>query len=147
MYDHPIHTVLCAVDDATTTAPLLVRRAADFAQLVDAEQFVLFTVAHPVSDLAFDGPIQETTEHAVARALARLRELELRVEPAPFRFKVHASVGEPCQEIRRAASEFHADLVILEATRCDGERPPLLRSVAENVVRESDRPVLVLHVA
>jgi nucleotide-binding universal stress UspA family protein len=53
--------------------------------------------------------------------------------------------GVPWEEINAVAAEVHADLIIIGTHGRRGLARALLGSVAENVIRTSTMPVLVIH--
>jgi nucleotide-binding universal stress UspA family protein len=53
--------------------------------------------------------------------------------------------GVPWEEIKTVAEEVHADLIVIGTHGRRGLARALLGSVAENVIRTSNLPVLVIH--
>jgi len=83
-------------------------------------------------------PIQQA---AVAHLEKALTELKLRAPQA----KSMLRTGPAWQEVLDAATELHADLIVLGTHGRRGLNRALLGSVAEKVVRMATVPVLTVH--
>ena len=78
-------------------------------------------------------------------------ELELELEPerqvleqAGFNVRVEARFGDPAEEIVALAEQLHADMIAMATHGRTGLRQLLMGSVAEQVLRRVDIPVLML---
>ncbi|MGP0063663.1 MAG: universal stress protein [Isosphaeraceae bacterium] len=57
------------------------------------------------------------------------------------------SGGEPVEEIRRAAEDTHCDLIVMSSHGRKGVRRLLMGSVAEEVLRTAQVPIVIVHAA
>ncbi|ELY58703.1 universal stress protein [Natronolimnohabitans innermongolicus] len=73
---------------------------------------------------------------------AMLDELGSRVDNVGLEYGSTVCHGRPWEEIRETADEVGADLIVLGFQGQSHERPGKIGSVAERVVRYTDRPVL-----
>jgi nucleotide-binding universal stress UspA family protein len=117
---------------------------------VAAEVTVLTVAPHSVLGGARPDPVFLTkiSESARLRDLAEAKETAqnqaVALEaPDGVSVKVASRWGHPIQEILRGAGEVEADLIVLAAQGHSDLRFVLLGSVAEGVVQQASRPVLI----
>jgi nucleotide-binding universal stress UspA family protein len=79
---------------------------------------------------------RQRAEQALSDAAALVKREGLRISP-------HIGSGNPAREILRLAEEVNADLVVVGSKGLSGLRGFLLGSVARNVARRCERPVLI----
>src|SRR5688572_13530519 len=125
-----IRHVLCAVDLSTTAAKAL-RYAAGVRSALDAQVTVLFVRSH-----ATESPQDEESSELTAFMVAT-------VGAAPDIHHVQRQ-GEPSEEILRTCGTLGCDLIVMGTHGRTGVQRLLLGSVAENVLRRSPTPVLVV---
>lgn len=140
----PPRHILCAVDFSAPARAAL-EAAADLA----AERDATLTIVHAFSagELAVPGMAAEAALAVEARDAANkaLRGLAVEVEARAGR-PVSARVvdGPPSDAILVAAREAAADLIVTGTHGRTGIARAVLGSVAENVVRHAEQPVLVV---
>ncbi|MFB6218321.1 MAG: universal stress protein [Halobacteriaceae archaeon] len=115
----------------------------DLAALTDATVHALFVVdtaeATAVPDaewLTVEGALEEAGERAVADVADRARERGVDVT-------TEVRHGAPHEGIVAYADEHDVDLVVMGTHGRSGIDRVILGSVTENVIRETERPVLV----
>jgi nucleotide-binding universal stress UspA family protein len=133
--------ILCPVDfDDNSIAAL--RYAADLAKANDATLYVLHVLrvpqADPGSRLEAYPPGSEEPSKLELRKIAR-RELE-----GKARYELSTRSGNPADVINHTADELGADLIVMSTHGRTGVTRFFLGSVAERVVRASNRPVLTV---
>jgi nucleotide-binding universal stress UspA family protein len=135
-----------AVDDspaASAGVNAALRYARDDAAIV-ACSVVDPNAPFPLSDIPFPPPPPSTADRrrearlTCAGALRAARERGLRGEDAVLE-------DHPASGILRCAREHHSDAIAIGSHGRAGLKRALLGSVAEEVVRESDVPVIVAH--
>jgi nucleotide-binding universal stress UspA family protein len=140
-----IRHILVATD-FSTTAERAARFAAELAQQVGARITLLsvYSLAVLTTPEAVYVP---TEDEELARAeadLDRLQTIAAGIVPAGVQFSCKVLAGEPAPTIVRAASEEHADLIVMGTHGRRGVRRLLLGSVAESVVRTAFCPVVTI---
>jgi nucleotide-binding universal stress UspA family protein len=83
-------------------------------------------------------PLEEAAKKCLAEALVELRQRVPRADSS-------LRSGVAWEEILAAASELHADLIVVGTHGRRGLNRALLGSVAEKVVRMANVPVLTVH--
>ena len=76
------------------------------------------------------------------RGQAMLEELEERADNAGVEVSWHICHGRPWDSIAESAEDLDVDLIVIGYRGQSHERPMKMGSVAERVVRNSNRPVL-----
>lgn len=129
----------------------LAERALDVAgEIAEPEtSLAIVRVAAPVTRevRGDEGPVRFVDEEATQRVVAATAEYLGRVaEGLSARWSTWTGVrvGEPVEEILAAAQDQAADLIVMATHGNIGPARWFLGSVAEQVVRRSDRPVLLV---
>lgn len=137
-------TVLCPVDfDPNSLAALDI--ACENAAESGGKVFLLHVV--PVSVPALGQPIAlEPLTGAEDAARQRLEQLASQKLAGQVAYEVVAVTGDPAVEILRAAAELKVDVIVMATHGRAGLSRLFLGSVAERVVRDSQRPVLTVRI-
>lgn len=139
-----LHSILCPVDFSEPSAGAL-RWASAIARMHDAELTVV-SVVEPL--LAQAAEARFGMDLAKGETEPALRAFVDAALPAPGerppRTGIAARVGEAADEIRRAARQAGADLVVMGSHGRGGLRKLLLGSTTEAVLRQTDVPVLAV---
>lgn len=140
-----IERVLVGVDGSERS-----RRAAHFARdLVDqlgARLVVLIAVEPPeVAALGAFDAIAIRPVHPSPDQLAEANRIAHELLLPPERLEIRIEMGAPAEVIHRLADALQVDLVVVGARGIGRTEALLLGSVSERVVRESRRPVTVVH--
>lgn len=126
--------------DAEAVLPLVV----DVARGGGATVRLLHVAPAPDLRVGADGRVIAYADQEMARLEAEgtdyLRAVEVQLEGIPVEFAVR--FGEPVREILVEAEVFGADLVVLTTTCRSGLGRAVLGSVAEQVFRKAEVPVL-----
>ena len=145
----PFHTILCPLDFSEPSYKAL-DAAIELARQFGAE-LVLVNVVPPAvpgvptdPTFAFTGP----GDYEKAVKLNAEEQLLLAAQRIPPELKPSTVVGDgdPADEIIRIAKDENADLIIIATHGLTGWRHLVFGSVAEEVIRLDDRPVLVIPV-
>ena len=121
--------------------------ASDLASDLEADVVVAHVYQIPVYSFP-DGTIITPPDVAVELADAAQRNLDKSVDSLRMRGIDVLGVlknGNPWEEICHLAEEQHADLIVMGTHGRHGLTRAILGSVAENVLRASHVPVLVMH--
>jgi nucleotide-binding universal stress UspA family protein len=132
--------ILCPIDfDENSLAALDL--AAKLAQHHHAALYAMHVVMVSMSALGFPEKAYDQIAHS---GKTRLMEIARTRIPADVRCEVDVKVGNPAEEIVKLAEDIDVDLIVM-ATHGKSRLPAaLLGSVAQKVVRESQRPVLTV---
>jgi universal stress protein A len=151
----PLHTILCPLDFSESSYKSL-RNAAELATEFCAELLLVHILAPiPIvplgSSLVPDVmPIESGTTQAAAeeREIATKERLIVaaRQLPSVLKSRVAVGIGDAADEIVRTAKAESVDLIVISTHGATGWRHLIFGSVAEKVIRLSDRPVLVIPV-
>lgn len=134
-------SLLCAVDFSPPSALALAyagRVAARFAQ-----PLTILTVADPLLAAAEQMQTGDAALGLLAQALAEFVD-ETLGPGTSTRHRLLVPIGEPAVEILRLADTSHAQLILLSTHGASGVKKFMFGSVAERVLRTSERPVLVV---
>ena len=138
-----IDRILVALDGSPLAEQAL-PAAAGLAKKTGAE-IVLLTAIAPMERWANSStPVWEREEDALAHGYLDTVARPLRDNGA--RVTTRVVWGRPAETICRTAEEESADLVLMTTHGRSGIRRYLIGSVADNVLRIIDRPLLLLHV-
>jgi nucleotide-binding universal stress UspA family protein len=139
-----IRRILVPVD-FSEAAPTLVRYAMEIVRGRGAAVRLFHVIEAPVSAHvpvragkragAAAGDVLELAEERLEALAAGIKGL---------RVDSHVAFGDPAKEILREAAEWNADVVVVATHGRSGIRRALLGSVAEEVVRGSRCPALVV---
>jgi universal stress protein A len=141
--------ILCPIDfdDASIAA---LQYAHDFAQLNHATLYVMHVVFVPVDHPGFPGeayPVNARleAEAAFSEGPSRLELQKIaRKHLEGSQYVLITQSGKPAQMILQAAEDLDVDLIIMATHGRKGLPRLFLGSVAEQVLRASDRPVLTI---
>lgn len=139
--------------DGSTITPRLISWAGFLAARLGAEATILHVISASVSSAVLgsapddaDGNAGDVWEHARASARSEvdrwLEQLEMAVPN--MRTAVESTFGEPGQEILAAARRLDSDLIVLGAHPHRAVRRALFGSVASEVLRGAECPVLAI---
>jgi len=141
-----IRRILVPVD-FTETAERAFQYAVELARKFDASVTVLHAYQIPAygfPDAAIIASAELATQMANA-GQARLDSLIDSNKTSGISMTAILRDGVPWEEIKAVAEEVHADLIVIGTHGRRGLARALLGSVAENVIRTSNLPVLVIH--
>jgi len=133
--------------DFTETSDRALEYAVEFAKKFDAKVTILHAYQIPV--YGFPDAVYVTSAELAAQisnaAQQRLDALVDAQKTAGIEVNAVLRDGVPWEEINKVAEEISADLIIIGTHGRRGLARAILGSVAENVIRTSTRPVLVIH--
>jgi nucleotide-binding universal stress UspA family protein len=138
--------ILVAVD-FTPTAERALDYAIDLAKSLGARVTVLHSYELPIVGFP-DGAIVATADIAARIMNASQEAMEKLVTSRAGRgvpLEPVIKTGPPWEVINDYADDIKADLIVIGTHGRRGLSRALLGSVAENVIRTSTRPILVLH--
>lgn len=141
----PAHRILVTTDFSAQALPG-VRQAADLAQRLDSEVFLLYVVEDhlpPILGTTTLGERQEILEHHRQGAAEKLEAYAAEHLPG-CRVTSAAVVGVASREIVGQAREQEIDLVVVASHGYGPLRQLLLGSTAERVLHHAPCPVLVV---
>jgi nucleotide-binding universal stress UspA family protein len=95
------------------------------------------TAATTITDATWDGMVVRGANTFLGEVRDRLRDEQVAVETI-------VRLGDVPRGVRAAADEVQADLIVMSTHALVGPKRTLLGSVADALVRESGRPVLLL---
>jgi len=140
-----VHTILVAVDFSATSEAAL-EYAVSLGKPLGARLVVMHTYELPVYGFP-DGALLASVE--VASRLMNSAQAGLDAMVARYRSEARIDTvlrqGVPWEEVRAVAEDVDADLVVIGTHGRRGIARALLGSVAEKIVRTSDRAVLTVH--
>jgi len=122
--------------DFTVLGQAVVEHAHELALMLDAKLHVV-TVYTPVGAMPLANPETNDLREQLAAVESRFKPSG-RVAHAVIRY------GEPAEGILRAATEFHADMIVMGTNNRRGFSRLAMGSTAPDVLREARVPVLVL---
>jgi nucleotide-binding universal stress UspA family protein len=142
----PIHTILCPLDFSEPSYKAL-QVAIEIGSHFEAE-LVLCHVVPDAPAMPVDAPYAfagEAEYEQVAKDSAE-KELVIAAKRLPGEIKSRTAIGmgDAADEIVRLAENEAADLIVIATHGLTGWRHLVFGSVAEKVIRLSDRPVLVV---
>ena len=139
-----INKILVATDFTPASGPA-VDAAFELASKFGASVVLMHACQFPYVPAATVLPIAEATaamEHAARKHLDDLAR-DRRFAGVPIATSLH--IGEPWEQILRAAQEHDADFIVVGSRGLRGLPRALLGSTAERVVRHAPVPVLTQH--
>ena len=141
----PLARVLCAVDFSEPS-----RRALTIAAEIAAERGATLTLVHVVSNrdraLFAQAALLAGAPDARKAAEETLRRWAGEIDTCPAsRITVIVVDGRPGEAVVDAARAGQADLIVAGSHGRTGLQRALIGSVAEEIVRGADRPVLIVH--
>jgi nucleotide-binding universal stress UspA family protein len=136
-------TILIATD-GSPGARAAVERGLDLAEDTDADVIFLAVRRPPVP--VFGDPYWQ---HAITNELARLRpalaEATAEAEARGIGVDYDLLEGDAAEEILRLARSRDVDLIVMGSRGFGPVKSAILGSVSNRVLRESDRPVVVVN--
>ena len=131
--------------DGSSHAELAIKKGIDLASLIDAEVLGLYVLDSTLfqfpgdDDVGFVLPdgLKEKGEHS-------LQSMEREARDAGVKFTCRIVEGHPAETIIEVAKEDGCDMIVIGTMGLSGLKRLLLGSVAENVVRNSQCPVIVV---
>jgi nucleotide-binding universal stress UspA family protein len=127
------------------------KRAEELARHFSAELLVLHVIPpvpgphafpDPQADFNFDLPLYQ--QELAIYAEKKLKDLVSHQVSGEVRSRDLVTTGEPAAEIRRAAAQEHADLIVIASHGETGWRRWTHGSVAEKAARHAPCPVLTI---
>jgi nucleotide-binding universal stress UspA family protein len=143
----PLARILVATD-FSETASLALDRALDIAQRHRSEIALLHVMQPDLPPLAAPEMVVVPPNYEEVLRAACLEGLEhtaMRVRAAGVAVTQHLEQGRPARSISEAADALGVDLVLVGTRGNTGFKHLLLGSVAEELVRIAQRPVLTVH--
>ncbi|WP_254839265.1 universal stress protein [Natronomonas marina] len=127
--------------DGSTGSAHVAMQAFDLAEQYGATVHLLYVVDRGLRDVLGDAESERELRESGERAVATLAELaetyDVETEPV-------IREGDPAGVIRSYAAEVDVDLIVMGTHGRSGLGRRLIGSVAETVVRRSERPVLTV---
>lgn len=140
--------IILVATDFSETADLALDRALELAASHESEITLVHVMQADLPPLAapemivvppnFEEMLREACVGGLSQAASRVREAGLRVS-------THLEQGRAASQIAACADAIAADLIMLGTRGNTGFKRLLLGSVAEEVVRIADQPVLTVH--
>lgn len=140
--------IILVATDFSETAALALDRALELAASHESEIALVHVMQADLPPLAapemivvppnFEEMLREACVAGLSQAAARVRDAGLRVS-------THLEQGRAAKQIAACADAIAADLIMLGTRGNTGFKRLLLGSVAEEVVRIADQPVLTVH--
>lgn len=143
----PARILLC--NDGSANAARAADSAIEIARKFSADVIVLHVASSPPIDvfaLDLDPALnrEELRQESAAHQEADLCRVAIRLEAAGLHYHLRRAVGQPVDEIVRAAEAEHADLIVVGSRGLGGFQRLLLGSVSDGVVHHAHCPVMVV---
>jgi nucleotide-binding universal stress UspA family protein len=133
--------------DQTQSAEAVVSFVADAARGGHAVVRLLHVAPMPESQIDSEGRMLAFADQEMYRleteGVDYLRMIAFQFTGVPVDYVVR--FGDPVTQILREADHYQADLIALSTTGRNGLRRALLGSVAEQVFKKAEAPVLMMH--
>jgi len=132
--------------DGSALAETALPHAQMLASGEDAEITLLRVSANPAAEFSFSDPAiaHNLIEDMEAETLAYMQSARGRLQKAGYRASFLIRQGAIAETILQAASESHADVIVMSTHGRTGVKRWLLGSVADRVVTHSDLPVMLI---
>lgn len=146
MTEQQFRRIVAAVDLSASTGPIL-EWAARLAQVEQAQLFVFHAFWLDFPPYFSEGQIAELRRQAADQrsvVLGRLRDLVRRHVPEPVEVQIDVEDGHALEALVRYLERENPDLLVMGSHGRTGLSRLMLGSVAENVLRTSRRPVLIV---
>lgn len=132
--------------DGSTLAEAALPHAQMLASDEDAEIILLRVSADPAAEFSFSDPAiaDNIIKEMEAETLAYMQSTRGKLQRAGFRTSFLIRQGAITETILGAASEAHADVIVMSTHGRSGVKRWLLGSIADRVVTHSDLPVLLI---
>jgi universal stress protein A len=142
----PFHTILCPLDFSEPSYKAL-QNAAEVASHFQAELVILHVISpvRPIfSDPGYVFVAPEGYDKELKVAAEERLNLAAKQIPSEIKSRIAIGSGDAGDEIVRLATAEAADVIVIATHGLTGWRHLVFGSVAEKVIRLSDRPVLVI---
>jgi nucleotide-binding universal stress UspA family protein len=141
----PLRKILCPTDFSEPSR-LALSSASELAQRYHAELSVLH-VEWTLSERSASGEYEIASYDRLKLSEGHAKLCELIAEETPTTLSAHpvVRVGNTAEEIERAAEEANADLIVIATHGASGWHRLFYGSVAEQVLRVTKFPILVIH--
>lgn len=139
-----LRDILVPLDGTARSARIL-----DLVKPLAAGRGSLVRLVHVVVPITISVPlagVSTTAPSEVRDPRPELRELARPLKDAGIKVRVHVSSGYAAAEILRVAREAGSDLIAMATSGRRGLARLFLGSVAEELLRDTDRPILLLNV-
>lgn len=136
-----INRILVPLDGSKLSEQALTA-ARGFATATGAEIVLLTAIARQERWANFETPTWEAEEEATATGYLDVLARELR--DAGFKTTTRVPWGRPADVIRQIADESNVDMVVMTTHGRSGITRFLIGSVADNVLRTTERPLLLI---
>lgn len=139
-----LHDILVPLDGTSNSARIL-----DIVRPLAVERHAVVRLLHVVVPMVIAVPpvgIYATAPSTVSDQRPELSELARPLKEAGLKVRTYVTSGYAATEILRMAREAGSDLIAMATTSKRGMARFFLGSVAEQVLRETDRPILLRHV-
>ena len=132
--------------DGSALAETALPHAQMLASDEDAEILLLRVSANPAAEFSFSDPsiAHNLIEEMESETLAYMQSARGKLQKAGFRTSFLICQGATAETILQAASESHADVIVMSTHGRSGVKRWLLGSVADRVVTHSDLPVMLI---
>ncbi|NYT64228.1 universal stress protein [Alcaligenaceae bacterium] len=145
-----MYTKIMVAVDGSPIAMRALEEAIQLAKIHEAQLMSVYVVEYPhtyISDLGYDPP--PITEALVSEGIHVLKKAECLMKSRQVNFKSFLVDNRPtfdsiAEQLHKTADEYGADLVILGTHGRGGFKRLLLGSVAQDFIRLSSRPVLLV---
>lgn len=137
--------ILCPIDFSKHCDEALTR-AAWFANLSQAEVYLMHVVANPADPLYAPQEVSywEMVEHADKKAAELLEEVAQRCLPAACRRRLIVRQGDPYAKLIEEVTAADIDLIVMSTHGRTGLAHLVLGSVAEKLLRHAPCPMFVV---
>jgi len=139
----PMATIVVGTDGSKGSEAAL-SEGFDLAKRLGAKVLVVAVAAH-TSDLLGGSVYQHNVREHLNRARAALDAARTMAKEAGIEAEFEVFEGDAAEEIATIADSRNADLVVVGTRGHGGLADSLLGSVSADVVRRSQRPVVVVH--
>jgi nucleotide-binding universal stress UspA family protein len=141
----PFANILVPIDFSPNAA-LALAAAVELAQTYHSTVTVVYVIPQVIFHPDWAAEVEETLDLAdvteeVQQALVKMTEP---YQQSSISISTKILEGGPHVEIVRLAQQMRADLIVIGAHGTSGQKPPLMGSVAEKVVRQAPCSVLTV---
>lgn len=138
-----MNTILIATD-GSPSARAAVERGLDLAEETHAD-VVFLAVRHPPVPVFGDPYWQRSITNELARLRPALADAAAEAEARGIDADYDLLEGDAAEEILRLARARDVDLIVMGSRGLGAMRSAILGSVSKHVLREADRPVVVVN--
>lgn len=132
--------------DGSALAETALPHAQMLASDEDAEILLLRVSVNPAAEFSFSDPglAKDLIQEVEAEALAYMQSARGKLQKAGFRTSFLICQGAIAETILSVAAEHQADVIVMSTHGRSGVKRWLLGSIADRVVTNSDRPVMLI---